>query len=203
MQPLVAKWQDTMQVQVGLQNMGNTCYMNSVLACLAGLPPLGNLLRASPCGLHRGFACPIPPPAKCTACLLGRQLGLLLSSQAQRVIRPVHIVGNLSLISKTFQHGRQEDSHEFFHCLIDAAEKGCKHGTKPGTQQKVRKPGMGAIRYQQLPDCIGETSCACNLNCKSCWLLTMYDPSLSCMPHVSSSPPASDRHPTSLPSSSA
>ena len=106
-------WLVDQEVRTGLQNMGNSCYANSVLQCLAFLPPFGNLCKMGLHGLH-GFPCPYAASgggggqggSLCAACLLSRQVEeQLAGSYANR--RPLRIMGNLGLFSKAFQKGRQ------------------------------------------------------------------------------------------------
>mmetsp|Transcript_34156 Transcript_34156/g.75759 ORF Transcript_34156/g.75759 Transcript_34156/m.75759 type:complete len:777 (+) Transcript_34156:33-2363(+) len=110
------RWAMEQRACAGLQNLGNTCYCNSVLQCLAFLPPIGNLVR-DPVGLH-GVDCRRDP---CMCCLVTQQLSLQL--RARQALRPVQIISNLHLFSRSFQRGQQEDSHEFLHAVLDAVER--------------------------------------------------------------------------------
>ena len=44
---LVLEWKEARRVGVGLSNMGNTCFLNSVLQCLVYTPPLYNYITSN------------------------------------------------------------------------------------------------------------------------------------------------------------
>ncbi|KAL3238848.1 hypothetical protein MRX96_021876 [Rhipicephalus microplus] len=106
-------WREQRRIGAGLVNMGNTCFMNTVIQCLTYCPPLANYL------LHQDDHC-----AKCKTlnfcmmCELQRHMKRALEKSGD-AIKPLYIYQRLKAIAKHFQFGQQEDAHEFLRYVVD------------------------------------------------------------------------------------
>ncbi|KAF8774504.1 Ubiquitin carboxyl-terminal hydrolase 42 like protein [Argiope bruennichi] len=113
------EWKQIYKIGAGLSNIGNTCFMNTVLQCLTYCPPLANYLlhdndHSSKCTIS-GF---------CMMCLLQKHIRRTIGKTGD-IIKPNDIYQRLKLIAKHFQFGRQEDAHEFLRYVIDNLWKSC------------------------------------------------------------------------------
>lgn len=110
-------WDQIRPIGPGLANLGNTCFLNSILQCLTYTPPLANYLLSGEhsrrCRLE-GF---------CILCELERHVGCSLLPGHGRVVQPTGIVGHLKAIAKHMRVGRQEDSHEFLRYLVEGMQR--------------------------------------------------------------------------------
>jgi ubiquitin carboxyl-terminal hydrolase 36/42 len=114
------EWRRPSHIGSGLNNMGNTCFLNSVLQSLLYTPSLINYFIFSE---HK---------KKCNPkgiCLLCEFHCLIDLSKANKIVSltPKNILNNLKFISKNIKIGRQEDAHEFLLYLLDGLEKACKN----------------------------------------------------------------------------
>ncbi|KAG6683391.1 hypothetical protein I3842_12G009700 [Carya illinoinensis] len=103
---------------IGLKNLGNSCYLNSVLQCLTYTPPLANFClkcqHSSLCDLTRD----------CPFCILEKRIVRSLSVD-QTPDAPLKIQSCLRIFAEHFRCGRQEDAHEFLRYVIDACHNTC------------------------------------------------------------------------------
>uniref|UniRef100_A0A8D2IMP9 ubiquitinyl hydrolase 1 n=1 Tax=Urocitellus parryii TaxID=9999 RepID=A0A8D2IMP9_UROPR len=112
---LCLNWQRLSAAGAGLQNMGNTCYVNAALQCLTYTPPLANYMLSQEhcqrCPRHR----------VCMLCVMQAHV-----TQALR--HPGDIIQPLPALVAAFHKSQQEDSHEFLLFILNAVQKVCLHG---------------------------------------------------------------------------
>lgn len=121
---------------LGFKNLGNTCYLNSVLQCLTYTPPLANFCLQFQ---HSAFCDSVSQQDKksdCPFCLLEKRIVRSLSIDAT-LDTPGKIIGGLKHFAEHFRLGRQEDAHEFLRYVIDACHTTCLRLKK--LQQQRRK----------------------------------------------------------------
>lgn len=105
---------------VGLVNLGNTCFINSTLQCLARCQGFENFLR------RHVSSCPSPLES-CVTCSVGKVV-VRLRKEGGETFTPRGVIDKLGRISSSFRVGLQEDVHEFLAQLLDCMERECKKG---------------------------------------------------------------------------
>eukprot|EP01102_Stenamoeba_stenopodia_P003675 TRINITY_DN13832_c0_g1_i1.p1 TRINITY_DN13832_c0_g1~~TRINITY_DN13832_c0_g1_i1.p1 ORF type:complete len:768 (-),score=167.90 TRINITY_DN13832_c0_g1_i1:37-2061(-) len=120
------RWSKVRKIGAGLQNLGNTCFLNAVLQCLTYLPPLANYLLSKH---HSSYNC--RSVGLCMLCVLEKHVCKALTSSSS--IAPYMITKNLKGLGKGLRLGRQEDSHEFLVCLVDSLQKSALSAFPSGT----------------------------------------------------------------------
>ncbi|XP_042413570.1 ubiquitin carboxyl-terminal hydrolase 25-like isoform X1 [Zingiber officinale] len=110
---------------LGLKNLGNSCYLNSVLQCLTYTPPLAQFCLSS---RHSSLCKSVfaNREKECPFCILERQIVRSLTLDGANITEsPSKILKCLSLFAEHFRWGRQEDAHEFLRYVIDACHNAC------------------------------------------------------------------------------
>ncbi|KAI5645357.1 ubiquitin carboxyl-terminal hydrolase domain-containing protein [Phthorimaea operculella] len=110
-------WQSAWAAGAGMQNVGNTCYLNSTLQALYHVPAFANWLVSE-----------APHAEKCNqqeACVICGMRATLMATQKSggAPIKPWQVYSKLRLICRHLTPGRQEDAHEFLRYLVEAMEK--------------------------------------------------------------------------------
>nr|GEV68572.1 ubiquitin carboxyl-terminal hydrolase 23 [Tanacetum cinerariifolium] len=135
------------RIGAGLENLGNTCFLNSVLQCLTYTEPLAAYLQS---GKHQvtcrksGF---------CALCAIQKHVSRALQSSG-RSLAPKDLVSNLRCISRTFRNSRQEDAHEYMVNLLESMHKCCLPNGVPSESETaydrslVHKIFGGRLRSQ-------------------------------------------------------
>ncbi|KAJ0701640.1 putative ubiquitinyl hydrolase 1 [Helianthus annuus] len=135
------------RIGAGLENLGNTCFLNSVLQCLTYTEPLAAYLQS---GKHQvtcrksGF---------CALCAIQKHVSRALQLSG-RSLAPKDLVSNLRCISRTFRNSRQEDAHEYMVNLLESMHKCCLPNGVPIESQSaydkslVHKIFGGQLRSQ-------------------------------------------------------
>lgn len=106
------------RIGAGLQNLGNTCYLNSVLQCLTYTEPFAAYCHSG----HHNNSC--RAAGFCVMCALQNHVTNALQASG-RILSPHHIVRNLRSISRNFRTKRQEDAHEYMVNLLESMHKCC------------------------------------------------------------------------------
>ncbi|XP_031480994.1 ubiquitin carboxyl-terminal hydrolase 23 [Nymphaea colorata] len=106
------------RIGAGLANLGNTCYLNSVLQCLTYTEPLAAYLQS---GKHKS-SCHIA--GFCAMCAIQNHVRSALQSSG-KILSPMHLVRNLRSISHSFRASRQEDAHEYMVNLMESMHRCC------------------------------------------------------------------------------
>ncbi|NXN35989.1 UBP42 hydrolase, partial [Rhinoptilus africanus] len=115
-------WKQKQRVGVGLQNLGNTCFLNSTLQCLTYTPPLANYMLS----LEHTQSC--RQQSFCMMCTMETHINQVLC-YSNNAIKPTAVINGLKRIGKHFHFGSQEDAHEFLSFTVDALQKACLNGS--------------------------------------------------------------------------
>ncbi|XP_078445874.1 ubiquitin carboxyl-terminal hydrolase 20-like [Wolffia australiana] len=149
-------------IGAALENLGNTCFLNSVLQCVSHTVPLLQNLRSPPhpypCSSGDGGDFSREEARFCSVCALRQHIDICVHEEAT-VVKPCGFVNNLSNISSSFSRYQQEDAHEFLHCLLDHLHSSCLkpscsgHDGAPAIQKSIISNTFGGRLKSRVRCC--------------------------------------------------
>ncbi|MCQ2821437.1 MAG: hypothetical protein MJ252_29605 [archaeon] len=129
----------------GLENLGNTCFVNSVLQCLLYLNKLlticGFTEHEEDMGAFWDSSHQIKmknPKTPCFVCLF-RNLFRITKINKETAVAPKKIIKNLTNMTSNFERGVQGDAHEFLLYFILALEMSCDLKS-PSSENNQKRP---------------------------------------------------------------
>ncbi|CAI0394518.1 unnamed protein product [Linum tenue] len=105
------------RIGAGLRNIGNTCFLNSVLQCLTYTEPLAAYLQS---GKHKS-SCRIA--GFCALCAIQKHVNRALRSTGISFVPD--LVSNMKCVSRTLKVSKQEDAHEYLVNLLESMHRCC------------------------------------------------------------------------------
>ncbi|KAF8110497.1 hypothetical protein N665_0083s0059 [Sinapis alba] len=143
---------------LGLRNLGNTCYLNSVLQCLTYTPPLANFCLNHKHSSHCDSFVDGERKRDCPFCVVEKRIARSLSVD-HAIDAPNKISSCLKIFAEHFKFGRQEDAHEFLRYVIDACHntslrlkklrmKGAENVNSSSSSTVVKEIFGGALQSQ-------------------------------------------------------
>lgn len=170
---ILLKWQQIHKIGAGLQNLGNTCFLNSALQCLTYTPPLANYM------LSREHSRTCNEQGFCMMCMMQNHITQVFSNSGN-VIKPMSVINDLRRIAKHFRFGNQEDAHEFLRYTVDALQKACLNGSN-----KLDRQTQATTMIYQIFGGYLRSRVKC-LNCKG--VSDTYDPYLDIALEIKAAP---------------
>ncbi|OMO85154.1 Peptidase C19, ubiquitin carboxyl-terminal hydrolase 2 [Corchorus capsularis] len=129
------------KIGTGLMNLGNTCYLNSVLQCLTYTEPLVTYLES---GRHRNSC---RSAGFCALCAIEKHVSRALELTGTP-LAPRDLVSNLRCISRNLRNSRQEDAHEYMVNLLESMHNCCLTSGESPSSSFVDKIFGGRLRSQ-------------------------------------------------------
>lgn len=131
-------------ISPGLQNLGNTCFFNSVIQLLASLSPLHEIISPHP--FQERSSLEIISTSALTSAFT-KLLGEIYQTDKEKaVLRPAGLFAEIRKKYPMFQRGAQQDAQELFHYLLEGlkTDEIAQTGDKPDlqtTQSRRRTTG--------------------------------------------------------------
>ncbi|KAL7749620.1 ubiquitin-specific protease doa4 [Sorochytrium milnesiophthora] len=113
----------------GLKNLGNTCFMNSILQCLNGTTPLVRYFYSGAFRKHVNKDNPLGTQGKLADAYA--QLVRTMSSAQAEYVAPVQFRDAIAAFRPEFGNNCQQDSHEFLAFLLDGLHEDLKARPDP------------------------------------------------------------------------
>ncbi|GAA5928184.1 hypothetical protein JCM10213_005673 [Rhodosporidiobolus nylandii] len=106
---------------VGLSNLGNTCYINAVLQCVAATEPLAEFFLSGDYEKEINLQNPLATKGELARAFSHLLRGLLRGDRG--FISPNRLRNVLARSSSLFHNAEQQDAHEFLLWLMDALQE--------------------------------------------------------------------------------